>query len=137
MTDPTAARLVVADDEPDIRRLVSFTLRRRGYTVLEAADGDAAYGLIARERPDLAILDVMMPGMTGIEVIRRLRQSEELAAIPVVLLSAKGQMREIEDGLGSGAAAYIVKPFTPAALARQVEGLLGARQGTETAHAHP
>jgi DNA-binding response OmpR family regulator len=126
-------RLVVADDEADIRKLVSFTLRRRGHTVLEARSGDEAYDLIAAEHPDLAILDVMMPGMTGVEVARKLHERSDLAAIPVVLLSAKGQAREIAEGLESGATAYVVKPFTPSALAQKVDELLAesaAGQGT-------
>jgi DNA-binding response OmpR family regulator len=137
MTHAGSTRLVVADDEADIRKLVTFTLRRRGHTVLEATTGDEAYALIASERPDLAILDVMMPGMTGVEVARKLSTQDELSAIPVVLLSAKGQAREIEEGLGSGASAYMVKPFSPSALAKKVDELLtGAedRHG-ETTHA--
>jgi DNA-binding response OmpR family regulator len=126
MTTHVAPRLVIADDEADIRKLVSFTLRRRGHTVLEATTGTEAYELIAAERPDLAILDVMMPGMSGVEVARRLHEQPGLDAIPVVLLSAKGQAGEIAEGLESGATAYIVKPFSPSALAKRVDELLAA-----------
>jgi two-component system, OmpR family, response regulator MtrA len=124
MTAREPSCLVVADDEADIRKLVSFTLRRRGHTVLEATTGNEAYDLIASEHPDLAILDVMMPGMTGVEVARKLSQREDLAMIPVVLLSAKGQSREIAEGLESGASAYVVKPFSPSMLAKKVDELL-------------
>jgi CheY-like chemotaxis protein len=126
MTTHAAQRLVIADDEADIRKLVSFTLRRRGHTVLEATTGTEAYELIAAERPDLAILDVMMPGMSGVEVARRLHQVPGLAAIPIVLLSAMGQAGEIAEGLESGATSYIVKPFSPSALAKRVDELLAA-----------
>lgn len=126
MTAHTASRLVVADDEADIRKLVSFILRRHGHTVLEATTGTEAYELIAAERPDIAILDVMMPGMSGVEVARRLHQAPGLDAIPVMLLSAKGQAGEVAEGLESGATAYIVKPFSPSALAQRVDELLAA-----------
>ena len=122
------ARIVVADDEADIRRLVSFTLRRRGYTVLEASAGDTALELIRKERPDLCVLDVMMPGLTGTEVARALTADAETAAIPIIMLSAKGQAVEIEQGMESGARAYLVKPFSPAALASQVADILAARE---------
>lgn len=116
--------IVVADDESDIRRLVAISLRRRGHEVIEAARGDQALSLIRESRPDLAVLDVMMPGMTGLEVAQALSADEALAGTPVVLLSAKGQAAEVQQGLQSGAAAYVTKPFAPGDLARRVEELL-------------
>jgi DNA-binding response OmpR family regulator len=133
MTDPAPARIVIADDDSDIRRLVSFTLRRRGHTVYEASDGAEAEELIREERPDLAILDVTMPGQSGTEVVRAIASDAALSHIPMVLLSAKGQPAEIEAGLASGATAYLVKPFTPRHLAEQVGTVLreaGGRDGT-------
>lgn len=121
--------ILIADDELNIRQLVAFTLRRRGYTVLEAADGTVALELIRRERPALAVLDVMMPGLTGIAVIRQLALSPETAAIPIILLSAKGQGSEIEEGLASGARLYLVKPFSPRELADRVAEVLAAPDG--------
>ena len=121
-----SARIVVADDEQDIRRLVSFTLRRRGYEVLEANAGDVALDLVRQERPQLAVLDVMMPGLTGTEVARALTDDPATAAIPIILLSAKGQATEVEAGLQSGARAYLVRPFSPGVLAAQVAELLEA-----------
>ena len=118
--------IVVADDEADIRRLVAFTLRRRGYTVAEAGAGDVALALVREQHPDLVILDVMMPGMTGLEVAQALTLDPATAAIPVVLLSAKGQATEISDGLASGARAYLVKPFVPQELAAKVAAMLAA-----------
>jgi DNA-binding response OmpR family regulator len=117
-------RIVVADDEPDIRRLIVFTLRRRGYTIFEAGAGDIALELIRQERPDLVVLDVMMPGLTGVEVAQALAADPATNAIPVVMLSAKGQAAEIAEGLASGARAYLVKPFAPAELAETVSTLL-------------
>lgn len=120
------ARIVVADDEADIRRLIVFTLRRRGYTVLETTAGDSALTLIREERPDLAVLDVMMPGMSGIEVAQALAADPATSAIPVIMLSAKGQATEVAAGLSSGARVYMVKPFVPQELAAQVGAILDA-----------
>lgn len=126
------ARIVVADDENDIRRLIVFTLRRRGHTVLEAENGDDALALIRREQPDLAVLDVMMPGLTGLDVVRALATEPETAAIPVVVVSAKGQAGEVEAGLSSGAISYLVKPFSPHDLAARVADILARNAGDST-----
>jgi CheY-like chemotaxis protein len=119
-----SARIVVADDEADILRLISFTLRRRGYTVLEATAGDAALALIRAEQPDLVVLDQMMPGLSGLEVVAALSADPATASIPVVMISAKGQMVEIEQGLASGARAYLVKPFNNRDLADTIARVL-------------
>ena len=91
-------------------RLISFTLRRRGYTVIEANAGDRALEIIRSELPDLAVLDIMMPGLSGIEVAQAMANDPLTADIPILMLSAKGQAAEIELGLASGASAYMVKP---------------------------
>jgi DNA-binding response OmpR family regulator len=124
-----AKQVLIADDEPNIRQLVAFTLRRRGYEVLEAEDGTVALEVIRRERPDLAVLDVMMPGMTGIAVLQELGLDPVTAMIPVILLSAKGQGIEIEEGLASGARMYLVKPFSPRELAERVSEVLQTDRG--------
>jgi two-component system response regulator MtrA len=116
--------ILVADDDPDIRRLVAFAMRRRGYEVVEAAAGDEALTLIWQHHPDLAVLDVMMPGMTGLDVARVLAACESTASMPVLLLSAKGQAGEIIEGLASGARDYVVKPFALPDLAARVAALL-------------
>lgn len=120
-----SARIVVADDEADIRRLIVFTLKKRGYQVLEAGAGDAALALIRQELPDLAVLDVMMPGLSGLEVAGALRDDPATRSIPIVMLSAKGQAAEIQAGLDSGACAYLVKPFAPQELAARIAEILG------------
>ena len=122
-----SARIVVADDEADIRRLVVFTLRRRGYTILEASAGDSALELIRQEKPDLAVLDVMMPGLSGLEVAQALKSDAATASIPIIVLSAKGQAAEVEAGLASGASAYLVKPFSREELIARVAEALGQR----------
>jgi DNA-binding response OmpR family regulator len=118
-------RIVVADDEADIRRLIAFTLRRRGYVVIEAAAGDEALALIRQEQPDLAVLDVLMPGKTGIEVAQLLSHDPATAAIPVILLSALGQVTDVKAGLQSGALIYLTKPFAPPDLVASVVSVLG------------
>lgn len=120
------ARIVVADDEADIRRLIVFTLRRKGHEIFEATAGDLALVLIRQEHPDLCVLDVMMPGMSGIEVAHELGTDPGTASIPVVILSARGQVTEVEAGMATGARAYMVKPFVPAELAAKVDEILTA-----------
>jgi two-component system response regulator MtrA len=119
-----SVRIVVADDEADILRLVAFTLRRRGYTVLEAVDGAQALQLILAELPDLAILDVMMPMLSGLDVVREMAANTATANIPVLIVSAKGQAADIEAGLATGAASYLPKPFSPRVLADRVASIL-------------
>lgn len=116
--------ILIADDEPNIRQLVAFTLRRRGFDIVEAEDGVTALELIRQSAPDLVVLDVMMPGLTGIAVLQQLSADPATAEIPVVLLSAKGQGVEIEEGLASGARLYLVKPFSPRELADRVAEVL-------------
>lgn len=118
--------ILIADDEPSIRQLVAFTLRRRGYVIVEAEDGTTALELIRQQSPDLVVLDVMMPGLSGIAVTQQLTSDPITAEIPVILLSAKGQGIEIEEGLASGARLYLVKPFSPRELADRVAEVLAA-----------
>lgn len=120
-------RIVVADDEADIRRLVAFTLRRRGYVVIEAGAGDEALALIRQEHPDLAVLDVLMPGLTGTEVTEALSQDPVTASIPIILLSALGQVTDVKAGLQSGAQMYLTKPFAPPDLVESVVTILATR----------
>jgi CheY-like chemotaxis protein len=125
-------RIVAADDEADIRRLVAFTLRRRGYVVIEASAGDEALTLIRQEQPDLAVLDVLMPGMTGIEVAQALSQDPTTASIPIILLSALGQVTDVKAGLQSGARIYLTKPFAPPDLVASVANVLASREAEAT-----
>ena len=115
-------KLVIVDDEADIRRLIVFLLR--SYDLYEAQNGRLALELIREVQPDLALLDVMMPEMTGLEVLDAMRENPLTASIPVVVLSAKGQTNEIEQGLQSGATRYLVKPFESQALRACVEEVL-------------
>ena len=130
-------RIVVADDEPDIRRLVSFTLRRRGYEVIEADNGEDALALVTSERPQLVVLDVMMPRMTGHEVARALRARPDTSDVPILMVSAKGQESEVRDGLASGAIGYLIKPFAPRELADRVGAILAERRSSVSAAIRP
>ncbi|WP_322802327.1 response regulator transcription factor [Thermoflexus sp.] len=126
------ARILIAEDERDIRELIVFTLEFGGFQVIAATNGEEAVELARQHRPDLIILDVRMPRMTGYEACRILKSQEETRAIPVVFLSAKGQEAEIRQGMEAGADAYILKPFAPDELIQQVQALLnrhGMRSG--------
>jgi EAL domain-containing protein (putative c-di-GMP-specific phosphodiesterase class I)/DNA-binding response OmpR family regulator len=108
---PQPMRILVADDEPDLRELLRINLEAQGHEVLMASDGTEALALATARRPDLIVLDIMMPGLDGLEVLRALRQDPANADLPVVLLSARGSDNEIFEGWSSGANYYITKPF--------------------------
>ncbi|GAA1930836.1 hypothetical protein GCM10009737_35980 [Nocardioides lentus] len=120
------AHIVVADDDADIRELVEFKLTTMGHRVVATSDGAAALDAIRAERPDLVVLDVMMPGMSGLEAVAEIRRDPTLANLPVILLTARAQDSDVETGLHSGADQYVTKPFSPRDLAARVEALLGA-----------
>jgi len=118
------ARILVADDDVDIRELVEFKLSTLGHDVVAVADGAAAIDACQSERPDLAVLDVMMPGVSGLDAIRTIRADPGLSDLPVILLTARAQESDVETGFDSGADDYITKPFSPKDLASRVEALL-------------
>jgi DNA-binding response OmpR family regulator len=115
--------VLVADDEEDIRILVSFRLDRAGWEVVTAADGQQALDLILERRPDIAVLDVRMPKLTGIEVLEQVRADATVGETPVILLSAGVQEDSIAKGLEAGANEYMKKPFSPDELADRVEAV--------------
>ena len=117
-------KILVAEDERDIRDLIAFTLQFAGFEVVLAANGVEAVELASRERPDLILLDVRMPKMTGYQACEALKSMPETSSIPIVFLSAKGQESEIQQGLDVGAVDYILKPFAPDDLTRQVQRIL-------------
>jgi DNA-binding response OmpR family regulator len=118
------AKILIAEDEPDIRELVAFTLRFAGHEVVAASNGEEAVQLATREFPDLILMDVRMPRMTGYDACRVLKANLELKDIPVVFLSAKGQDAEIQTGLEAGAEEYLLKPFAPDQLTDRVRAIL-------------
>ena len=116
--------VVVADDDALLRSLVEFKLKSRGYRVITAGDGDEALSTITRERPDLVVLDAMMPGADGFEVLRRMKAEAALSAIPVVMLTARRLESDIVGALQLGASDYLVKPFIPEELAMRIARLV-------------
>lgn len=124
-------RILVVDDEPHILKLVSFSLERAGHEVLQAADGAHGVEVAAASLPDLILMDVMMPVMTGFDALDRLKADSATSHIPVVMLSAKSQHYEQEEGLRRGALQYICKPFTPRDLADTVDRILAGEEGEE------
>jgi DNA-binding response OmpR family regulator len=124
MTDSEAPLVLVADDEEDIRSLVAFRLRRAGYEVITAADGEEALLLATTRLPDLVVLDMMMPKATGLEVTRSMREHEATKDIPVILLTARAQEGDVISGFEAGADDYVKKPFSPQDLQARVQALL-------------
>ncbi len=118
------AKIVIAEDEPDIRDLITFTLQFAGHQVIATTNGVEAVQAVENECPDLVLMDVRMPKMSGYEACRALKNNPETASVPVVFLSAKGQESEVQEGLAAGAIAYILKPFSPDELISRVQEIL-------------
>ena len=124
-------RILVIEDENDIRQLLRFTLEREGFAVLEAADGLGGLNMATAELPDLVVLDLMLPGLDGCEVCRRLKAQAATASIPVLMLTARGEEVDRIVGLTLGADDYVVKPFSVRELALRIWAILrrGSRPG--------
>jgi CheY-like chemotaxis protein len=129
--DGAMPKILIAEDERDIRELVIYSLQFGGFTVVQATNGVEAVEQAQKELPDLILMDVRMPKMTGYEACRQVKSMPELRNVPVVFLSAKGQEGEIQTGLEAGADEYILKPFAPDELVKQVQDVLDrvARRG--------
>ena len=115
---------LIADDEKNQIELISFHLEKNGFDLIKAEDGETAFELISERRPDIIILDWMMPNDSGISVCRRVRSSKELRHLPIIILSARGEDIDTSHGLSSGADDYITKPFSPIELIARVKSLL-------------
>ena len=118
--------VLVADDDEDILTLVALRFRRSGLEVILARDGEEALELIQTRAPDAAVLDIAMPKLTGLEVVRRVRDSEATKSLPIVLLTARAAEKDVELGLDAGADEYITKPFSPQDLYACVQSVLSA-----------
>ena len=118
------AKILIAEDERDIRDLIAFTLRFAGHEVATASNGEEAVQLAPKESPDLILMDVRMPRMTGYEACEAMKANPDLKDMPVVFLSAKGQENEIATGLAAGAEDYLLKPFAPDQLTERVRAIL-------------
>jgi two-component system, OmpR family, alkaline phosphatase synthesis response regulator PhoP len=117
-------RILVIDDEKDILELVRYNFEKEGFLVMGAADGEAGLSAAARDVPDLVLVDLMMPGMDGLEVCRRLRSDSRTAAIPIIMLTARSAESDRVVGLELGADDYVTKPFSPRELAARVKAVL-------------
>lgn len=117
-------KILIVDDEAPIREMVTVALEMAGYDCMEAADAREAHSLIVDHRPDLILLDWMMPDISGIELARRLKRSEHTSEIPIVMLTAKGEEDHKIQGLETGADDYITKPFSPRELAARLKAVL-------------
>ncbi|MPY95300.1 MAG: response regulator [Acidimicrobiia bacterium] len=120
--------VLVVDDDQDIRELVTWKLEAAGFEVVGEADGEAGLAAALETRPDLVLLDWMMPRLSGLEVCRALRDEAATARVPVILLTAKAQEADVQRGFAAGADDYIVKPFSPRELVSRVDAVL-ARTG--------
>ncbi len=116
--------IIVADDEASVRFLVLETIGHDAYNVIEASDGDEAWALINVHRPSLVLLDIRMPGRTGIEILRAIRSEAELADTKVILLTASARQSDVNAGLADGADFYLTKPFSPRDLLSKIDEAL-------------
>ena len=117
-------KLLVADDEPNIVISLEYLMKREGYQVLVATDGNQALETIQREKPALVLLDVMMPGKTGFEVCQAVRADPALEGVRILMLTAKGRDTDVSKGLALGANAYMTKPFSTRELVQKVAAML-------------
>lgn len=116
--------VLVAEDDPDICALIAFKLKQSGYEVLSVNDGFSALDSIRERLPDLVLLDVMMPGMSGIEVCQIVRNDPAMAGLRIIFLTARAQESDVKKGIAAGADDYIIKPFSPRELTSRVSAVL-------------
>jgi two-component system, OmpR family, alkaline phosphatase synthesis response regulator PhoP len=120
----SAQKILVIEDEPDIRKLVQYNLSQERFTVLEAEDGEQALNLLQREKPNLVILDLMLPGLSGMELCKMLRQRSDTSKLPILMLTAKAGEADRIVGLEMGADDYLAKPFSPREMIARVRAIL-------------
>lgn len=121
-------KIAIIEDEPDILEVLSYNLKREGFVVLAALDGDAGLSMVKNEKPDLVLLDLMLPGMDGVEICSSIKNDTELQNTLVIMVTAKGEESDVVLGLGVGADDYVSKPFSPKELVARVKAVL--RRGT-------
>jgi len=117
-------KIVIIEDEPDILEVLSYNLKREGYVVLTTLDGDAGLSLVQKEKPDLVLLDLMLPGRDGIEICSSIKNDNDLINTLVIMVTAKGEESDVVLGLGVGADDYVSKPFSPRELVARVKAVL-------------
>jgi two-component system alkaline phosphatase synthesis response regulator PhoP len=129
-------KILVVEDEKDIRDLIRYNLEQEGFSVLEAEEGELALALVRRERPALVVLDIMLPGMSGLEICRLIRHEDEIARVPILMLTAKAAEVDKVVGLEMGADDYVTKPFSPRELLARVRAVLRRAHGPEVERPH-
>jgi two-component system alkaline phosphatase synthesis response regulator PhoP len=129
-------KILIVEDEKDIRELLRYNLEQEGFRVLEAEEGELALALVRRERPALVILDIMLPGMSGLDICRTIRRDEEMQRVPILMLTAKAAEVDKVVGLEMGADDYVTKPFSPRELLARVKAVLRRALGPETDRPH-
>ena len=122
-------RVLVVDDEPDILELIGYNLARHNFDMIGVDSGEEAFASVRRSLPDLVVLDLMLPGIDGLEVCRRLKNDNRTAAVPVIILSAKGEEADVVIGLELGADDYLTKPFSPRVLMARIKAVLRRKRG--------
>lgn len=122
-------KIVVIEDEPDILELLQFNLSREGYEVASAGTGTEGLATVRRETPDLVLLDLLLPGVDGLDVCRQLRSDPETREVPIIMVTAKGEESDVVLGLGLGADDYVQKPFSPRELIARVRAVLRRTHG--------
>ncbi len=131
------AVILVVEDDPDIRELLVYTLGKEGYEILQAPSGEAGLKAVQEKKPDLVLLDVMLPGIDGLEVLRRIKAGQTSKATSVILASAKGEESDVVAGLELGADDYVTKPFSPRVLVARVRTALRRAEKPESGMAEP
>jgi CheY-like chemotaxis protein len=114
-------RILIADDEPHMLKFIEFTLRKGNFEILKANDGAQALEVAASQKPNVIVLDVLMPGMDGVTALKKLKENPDLKMIPVILLTARGHSLDSEEARKAGASYYLTKPFSPTELLKQVQ----------------
>ncbi len=125
-------QIVVVEDEPDILEVLSYNLKREGFEVFASLDGEEGLALIRQKKPDLVLLDLMLPGMDGLDICRQLKADEQTQVIPIIMVTAKGEESDIVSGLEIGADDYVAKPFSPKELVARVKAVIRREKYTKT-----
>jgi two-component system phosphate regulon response regulator PhoB len=119
-------RILIVDDDPDLRRLVDMRLRLSAIEAIAVSDGQAALDFLSREEVDAVVLDVMLPGISGLETCRRIREELKLFDLPIIMLTARARPADVEEGMAVGATDYIIKPFSPRELLMRLQSRMGS-----------
>lgn len=119
-------RILIVDDDPDLRRLIDMRLRLSAIDAISVTDGQAALDFLSREEVDAVVLDVMLPGISGLETCRRIREELRLFDLPVIMLTARARPADVEEGMAVGATDYIIKPFSPRELLMRLQSKMGS-----------